>query len=97
MKVYYKNTTDFIRGFINGDPIENVSKGLGKLLEKYDNYIKNLHITVLQYIESLWYQTYNMFVENWYSFLAGLEPTFLKVAHYIEAMAYSTGGELLGE
>lgn len=97
IKTYYKNTTDFIRGLINGDPVEHLSGGLEKLLEKYDNYIKNLHIIMLQYIESLWNQTYDLLVENWHIFLAGLEPTFLKFAHYVETMAWDTGRELLGK
>lgn len=66
-------------------------------MEKYDGYIKNLHITVLQYIESLWSQTYDLLVDNWHKFLAGLEPTFLKFAHYVETLAWTTGREVLGE
>lgn len=96
IKIYYKNTTDFIHGFIDGDPIEHISTGLEKLLEKYDNFIKNLHITILQYIETLWYQTYDLLVEYWHRFLAGLEPTFIKLTHYLESMAWNTGRDFLG-
>lgn len=82
---------------INGDPIENISGGLEKLLEKYDSYIKNIHISLLQYMESLWNQTYDILVENWHTFLVSLEPTFLKFVHYVESVAWNTGRELLGE
>lgn len=97
IKIYYKNTTEFIHGLITGDPIVHLSTALEKILEKYDGYIKNLHITMLQYIESLWTKTYDLLVENWHKFLTSLEPTFLRFAHYVETMAWTTGREVLGE
>lgn len=97
IKIYYKNTTDFVHELINGDPVANLSSGLEKLLEKYDKFMKNLHIATLHYIETLWYQTYDLMINYWHTFLAGLEPTFLKFIHYLESAAWNTGKDFLGK
>ncbi|KAJ8978166.1 hypothetical protein NQ317_004215 [Molorchus minor] len=95
IKTYYKSTTDFIHGLLNGDPVEHISRGLEKLVEKYDAFIKSVHVTILQYMESLWSQTYALIVEHWHKTLAAIEPTFLKFIHYLESMLWNTGKEFL--
>ncbi|KAJ8955430.1 hypothetical protein NQ318_003528, partial [Aromia moschata] len=95
IKTYYKNTTDFIHGLINGDPVEHITKGLEKLIEKYDDFIKNVHVAILQYMESLWSQTYSLVVEHWHKTLAAIEPSFLRFAHYVESIVWSTGKDFL--
>lgn len=70
--------------------------GLDKLVEKYDEFIKNLHVAVIQYMESLWAQMSALVVEHWHKTLASIEPTFLKLLHYIESIAWNTGKEFLG-
>ncbi|XP_018566495.1 uncharacterized protein LOC108907336 [Anoplophora glabripennis] len=95
VKLYYKNTTDFIHGFINGDPVEHISNLFEKLIEKYDNFIKNVHVTVIQYMEQMWSQISTLIVEHWHKTLAAIEPTFLKLIHYIESIVWNTGKEFL--
>nr|XP_023014255.1 uncharacterized protein LOC111504020 [Leptinotarsa decemlineata] len=95
IKIYYKNTTDFIHGLINGDPIEHLSSGLDKLLEKYDKFMKDLHVTVIKYMEGVWSQVSSLVVEHWHTGLASMEPTFLKFIHYLETIVWNTGKEFL--
>ncbi|KAG5880871.1 hypothetical protein JTB14_004019 [Gonioctena quinquepunctata] len=96
IKFYYKNTTEFIHELINGDPIEHISTGLDKLLEKYDRYIKDLHVSVIKYMENVWSQFSTLLVEHWHAILASVEPTFLKLIHYLETIIWNTGKEFLG-
>lgn len=96
VKVYYKSTTDFIHGLINGDPVEHISKLFENLIERYDNFIKNVHVSVIQYMETLWSQISALVVEHWHKTLAAIEPTFLKLIHYIESIVWNTGKEFLG-
>ncbi|XP_030755989.1 uncharacterized protein LOC115882214 [Sitophilus oryzae] len=95
IKLYYANTTQFIHDLINGDPVKHLTSILEKVVNKYDDFIKNMHVTVLQYMEKLWSETYNMVVENWYQTLAALEPTFLKFVHYVETIVWTTGKDFL--
>ncbi|XP_060537065.1 uncharacterized protein LOC132708634 isoform X2 [Cylas formicarius] len=95
IKLYYAHATQFVHDLINGDPVKHISKILEKLVDRYDAFIKNVHVSALQYMERLWSETYGLIVKNWHEILAALEPTFIKFAHYIETIVWSTGKEFL--
>ncbi|KAF7269539.1 hypothetical protein GWI33_017432 [Rhynchophorus ferrugineus] len=95
IKLYYNTTTTFIHDLINGDPVKHLTEMLEKVVDRYDVFIKNAHVAVLQYMEKLWSETYNLIVQNWHQTLAALEPTFLKFIHYLETIAWTTGKDFL--
>lgn len=95
--MYYTHTTEFIHNLINGDPIKHLSTILETLVDQYDGYIKNMHVSVLNYIEKIWSETYDMIIDNCHQILAALEPSFLKFVHYAETIVWTTGKEFLGE
>lgn len=66
-------------------------------MDKYDDYIKNMHVSALHYIETLWQETYDLIVDNLHQTLAALEPTFLKFIHYGETILWTTAKEFLGK
>ncbi|CAH1158795.1 unnamed protein product [Phyllotreta striolata] len=92
---YYQKATQFIHDLLNDDPMVHLSMGLDKLVEKYDEFIKNLHVAIIQYMENLWAQMSAVVVEQWHKMLASIEPTFLKFIHYLESIAWHTGKEFL--
>lgn len=65
------------------------------MLEKYDDFIKNVHVAFIQYVEKLWSKAYNMLNDNWHRTLAALEPTFLKFVHYVETIFYNVTKKFL--
>ncbi|RZC41779.1 VWD domain containing protein [Asbolus verrucosus] len=95
IKTYYKNTADFIRGLLDGDPIDHLSDAFKSLVEQYDAFIKDLHVAFIQYMERLWSETYALIVDNWHKTLAAIEPTFLKLIHYLETIVWNTSREFL--
>lgn len=97
IKTYYKNLNDFINGLLQGDSLEHLSETFQQFLEKYDNFIKELHVSFIRYIEALWHKTYMMLVNHWNKTLASIEPTFIKIIHYLESIVWNAGQELLGE
>lgn len=46
-------------------------------------------------MEQLWKQTYALLVDNWQRTLASIEPTFLKLVHYLETLVWNTSKEFL--
>lgn len=96
IKEYYKNATQFINGLVQGDTVEHISEALKQLVEKYDNFIKEMHVAFIRYMEQLWKHTYAVMVDNWYKTLATVEPTFLKFVHYLETIVWNTSKEFLG-
>lgn len=97
IKTYYKNTSDFMHGLFEGDPIDHFADALKTVVEKYDAFIKDMHVAFLRYMENLWTQTYALIVNNWHSQLAAIEPTFLKIVHYLETIVWNTSKEFLGK
>ncbi|XP_066155546.1 uncharacterized protein Apoltp [Euwallacea fornicatus] len=95
IKLYYTNTTEFIHDLINGDPVKHLSNILEKLVDRYDDYIKNVHVSALHYIEKIWIETYDIIVDNFHQILAALEPSFIKFIHYAETIVWTTGKEFL--
>lgn len=96
VKSYYKNTAEFVNGLFQGNAVEHISEAFSQLIEKYDNFIKGVHVSFIRYMENLWKQTYLMILENWHKTLAAIEPTFLKIIHYLETVAWNTSKEFLG-
>lgn len=67
-----------------------------QLVEKYDNFIKDMHVAFIRYVEELWNQTYRMLLVNWHKTLAALEPKFITLLHYLETIIWNAGTEILG-
>lgn len=97
IKHYYKNAAEFVNGLVQGDSVEQVSETLKMLVEKYDNFIKDLHVRFIRYMEELWKHTYSLMVDNWHRTLASIEPTFIKIVHYLETIVWNTSKEFLGK
>lgn len=77
--------------------MEYVSEALAELVEKYDNFIKDMHVSFIRYIDKLWKQTYTMIIDNWHKTLASIEPTFIKIVHYLESVLWGASKEFLGK
>lgn len=95
--MYYKEAMAFLNGLIQEDSLEHLSEALNQLVEKYDNFIKDMHIAFIRYMEQLWKQAYTMFLDNWHKALAAIEPTFIKYVHYLETIVWNASKEFLGK
>ena len=65
-------------------------------IQKYDTFIKNLHVNVLEFIEEFINSFFDLFLDRWNLMLKTAEPTFLKVIHYLETIVYRTSKQFLG-
>lgn len=88
---------DFLKSFLKGDSTEQLSAFLGSLVDKYDKMVKNLQLTVIRHIEQLWNNFITMLSEYWEYTLKLIEPTFIKLIHYAEALVWQASNEILGE
>ncbi|KAF5300365.1 hypothetical protein FQR65_LT00986 [Abscondita terminalis] len=95
IKIYYKHTIEFFNGLMQGNGLDYLSEAFSKLLQNYDNLVKDLHISFIRYIEQLWRQTYTMLLNNWYKMLAAIEPTFIKLLHYCETVVWNASKEFI--
>lgn len=88
---------DLFNNLIQEDSFEHISDALNQVVEKFDKFIKDMHISFMRYMEDLWRQAYKMFLDNWHKALAAIEPTFIKYIHYLETIVWNAGKEFVGK
>lgn len=66
-----------------------------KLLENYDKFIKDTHVTFMKSVETLSEKLYVSAMNQWHDLLKSLEPGFIELAHYVESLAYNGAKEFL--
>lgn len=78
------------------DAMENLMKTMEQILEKYDILMKDIHVSVMKYIESLWDKIYISMMDQWHKLLHRLEPAFIEFTHYVESLVYNVAKEFIG-
>jgi hypothetical protein len=59
-------------------------------------FVKDLHVAFIKQMESLWNKVSTFLWNHWHSFLHTIEPSFIKVLHYLENAAWKASREILG-
>lgn len=65
-------------------------------VEKYDKFIKDLHLSFIKYVEKLWNRFTNVVSEYWKAALKRIEPYIFRFIHYIETAAWNISKEVFG-
>lgn len=68
-----------------------------KAIEKYDKFIKDLHISFIKYVENLWNKFWMMISNYWKSVLKRIEPHVFTFFHYVESAAWNISKEVFGK
>ncbi|PSN49824.1 hypothetical protein C0J52_08839 [Blattella germanica] len=95
IKASYKKLVDFINSLLQGDSTAQITALLEKLVEKYDRFIKDLHVAFIKAVENMWNKISTFLWNNWYNFLQKIEPTFIKFIHYLESVVWKASQEIL--
>ncbi|XP_069692884.1 uncharacterized protein Apoltp isoform X2 [Periplaneta americana] len=95
IKTSYKKAVDFINGLLKGDSTAQITALLERFVEKYDRFIKDLHVAFIKQMENLWNKVSTFLWNHWHNFLQTIEPTFIKVLHYLESMVLKASNEIL--
>lgn len=67
------------------------------MVEKYDKFIKDLHLSVIRYAENTYNYVVNMLGSYWKKILQNIEPTIIRILHYLETTLWSVSKEVLGK
>lgn len=79
---------------LQGNLLDKITDFLESLIEKYDAFAKELHVTFLQAIERIWdnfIATLNIY---WNRILQNIEPQVLNSIHYVESFVWSVCNEV---
>ncbi|XP_014467442.1 PREDICTED: uncharacterized protein LOC106740686 [Dinoponera quadriceps] len=91
----YNKVSEFIGAVLRGESVSQVTDVIEKLIEKYDMFMKNLHVSFIKYIENLWNEIASSLSQQWYRFLKGMEPLFIQFVHYVETAVWRASKEVL--
>ncbi|GLH12107.1 Apolipophorins, partial [Gryllus bimaculatus] len=95
IKNSFQKAVDFINSLMRGDLTSKISDLMTKLVEKYDKFIKDLHVAFVKYMSDLWHKTSALLTEHWNHFVLTVEPTFVMIAHYVETIVWNVSTEVL--
>ncbi|TDG46759.1 hypothetical protein AWZ03_006806 [Drosophila navojoa] len=94
VKATYNNVLDAITRFFHGESLAYISALMEKGIEKYDKFVKELHIKFIKYIENLWNKFWRLAETYWLSVLKRLEPHMFKIISFIETTLWDLSKEV---
>lgn len=90
----YDKILEAISRFFHGDSLSYISSIMEVGLDKYDKFMKDLHLTSIKYVEKIWNNFWNMASNYWKSVLKRIEPHLYKFAHYLEGAIWNVSQEV---
>lgn len=82
---------------MHGESLEHLSGIIERVVEKYDKFIKDLHLKLIKHVEHLWATMTDMISNYWKRSLHRIEPSIIKFLHYMETMIWNISKEIFGK
>lgn len=79
---------------LQGNSFEHLTAFLEILLEKYDRFVKDLHISFISYVETLYDNLVQTIATYWNRVLKNIEPQIIKSIHYVESILWGISTEI---
>ncbi|XP_076235875.1 apolipoprotein lipid transfer particle [Calliopsis andreniformis] len=95
IKNAFNKVSEIVVAILRGDSISQVANIIEKLIEKYDKFVKDLHVSFIKYIENLWVKISQSISQQWNRFLLTVEPLFIRFIHYLEAVVWKASKEVV--
>lgn len=91
----FNKVSEIVAAILRGDSITQVANIIEKLIEKYDKFIKDLHVSFIKYMENLCGKISQTISQQWHRFLLLVEPVFIRAIHYLETVAWRASKEVV--
>nr|CAD7196633.1 unnamed protein product [Timema douglasi] len=95
IKTSYQKAVAFINGILKGESSGQISEIFQGFVQKYDKFIKELHVSFVKHLEELWHGLSAMVQHHWNTMLETIEPTFIHLIHYLEVLSWKASKEIL--
>ena len=95
IKTGYKKITEIISAIIRGESLTQIANIVEKLVEKYDMFVKDLHVSFIKYIQNLWDKFTAALSRQWHEILRMVEPVFMRCLHYLEDVVWKVSKEVV--
>ncbi|XP_024085563.1 apolipophorins [Cimex lectularius] len=95
IKNAYEKTVDFLKGIVTGESFDQMSLFIRELIGKYDDIIKDMHISFSHYMEELWAQVTDFMTHYMAKSIMSIEPSFIQFVHNIESVFWDSSKKVL--
>ncbi|XP_053620364.1 uncharacterized protein Apoltp [Plodia interpunctella] len=85
IKKAYSNFLESVNKALEADFMELVSDRLEAMILQYDNFVRDMHMRLLEYWEETWVNATTRLSNYWQELLKSIEPLFFKMLHYTES------------
>lgn len=89
IKMAYSNFLETVNKVLEADFMELVSDKLEAMILQYDNFVRDLHMKLLEYWEETWVNATTRMSKYWHELLKSIEPLFFKILHYTESFVFT--------
>lgn len=96
IKTSYKKAVELLSGIFSGEAMNHLSALMELGVQKYDKFVKDLHLSFIKYVENIWTKLTQSIVAYWKGILHKLEPSIIKLVHYLETVAWNISKEVFG-
>lgn len=96
MKTSYKKAVELLTGIFSGEAMIHLSALMEQGVQKYDRFVKDLHLSFIKYVENIWTKLSQSVTAYWNGILHKLEPSIIRLVHYLETVAWNVSKEVFG-
>lgn len=97
IKTSYKKAVEILSGIFSGEAMGHLSALMEKGVQKYDKFVKDLHLSFIKYVGNIWTKITESVVAYWKGILRKLEPSIIKLVHYLETVVWNISKEVFGK
>lgn len=97
IKASYKESEEMFNQLMQENFLDRLSHFFEIIIEKYDKFVKDLHVTFMNYIESMWDNIVRTLSVYWNRILQNIEPQIIRSIHYIESVLWGISTEIFGK
>lgn len=91
----YRKLSEIVSAILKGESFAQIASIVEKIVEKYDKFVKDLHVSFIKYVETLWHKLSSAISLQWNKMLKMIEPLFIRVLHYLEAVLWKASKEIV--
>lgn len=91
----YKKLSEIVSAILKGESITQIAHIVEQIVEKYDKFVKDLHVSFIKYVENLWNKVALAMSRQWDRVLKMIEPMFIRVLHYLEDVLWKASKEVV--
>lgn len=94
VKTSYNKAIELIGRLFHGEALDHVTALLESGVERYDKFVKDLHVKFIKYVERMWTRISETLINYWQRSLERIQPSLFEFIHHIESVVWNISQEI---